>query len=90
MKILVTGATGFVGRALCRELARQGHSIRTMVRVASVDKIDPSSGYEVMTGDILDTHACLRAADGVEAFLREGVSRARVRYFYHFPRCGWV
>jgi len=38
-----------------------------MVRAASVDKIDPSSGYEVVTGDIGDTHACLRAADGVDA-----------------------
>ena len=67
MKILVTGATGFVGRAVCRELAGQGHTIRALVRTSSVDKIDPSGGYEVMTGDILDTHACLRAADGMDA-----------------------
>lgn len=67
MKILVTGATGFVGHHVCRELSARGHAVRALVRRNSVDKIDPTSGYEVVTGDILDTHACLRAATGVDA-----------------------
>lgn len=67
MKILVTGATGFIGRHVCSEIAGNGHSVRAFVRRTSVDKIDPASGYEVVTGDILDTHACLRAATGVDA-----------------------
>lgn len=32
MKILVTGASGFVGRALCRHLASLGHSVVPVVR----------------------------------------------------------
>ena len=28
MKFLITGANGFVGRALCAELLRRGHAIR--------------------------------------------------------------
>jgi len=35
MKYLVTGANGFVGRALCAELLRQHHSVRSAVRSAS-------------------------------------------------------
>jgi len=36
MKILVTGANGFVGRLLCAELLRQGYTVRSAVRSANV------------------------------------------------------
>lgn len=32
MRILVTGASGFIGRALCRALAARGHEVRAAVR----------------------------------------------------------
>ncbi|MDP3745356.1 MAG: integrase core domain-containing protein [Methylotenera sp.] len=32
MKLLVTGANGFVGRALCADLFRQGSAVRPVVR----------------------------------------------------------
>lgn len=34
MKILVTGATGFIGRELCRQLHRAGHSLAILTRKA--------------------------------------------------------
>jgi NADH dehydrogenase len=67
MRILLTGGTGFVGTALRRELKQQGHDVRLLVRVKSAGKIDPREGLEVVTGDALDTHACLRAAQGCDA-----------------------
>jgi NADH dehydrogenase len=69
MKILLTGGTGFVGRALRRELKAQGHEVRAFVRKQSADKIDAREGLEVLTGDVLDTHACLRAVDGCDALV---------------------
>lgn len=69
MKILLTGATGFVGTALRRELKAQGHDVRAFVRVQSADKIDPREGIEVLPGDVLDTHACLRAVEGCDALV---------------------
>jgi nucleoside-diphosphate-sugar epimerase len=33
--VLVTGANGFIGKALCAELSRQGHSVRAAVRSAT-------------------------------------------------------
>ncbi len=35
VSFLITGANGFIGRTLCSELARQGHSVRAAVRAAS-------------------------------------------------------
>lgn len=67
MKILVTGGTGFVGTALRRELKQLGHHVRLLVRVESAHKIDPREGFEVVTGDVLDTHACMRAVAGMDA-----------------------
>jgi len=69
MKILLTGGTGFVGSALRRELRAQGHEVRALVRVPSVGKIDAREGIEVLAGDVLDTHACLRAVDGCDAIV---------------------
>jgi nucleoside-diphosphate-sugar epimerase len=32
MRVVVTGANGFVGKAICTELARRGHSVVVFVR----------------------------------------------------------
>ena len=52
--IALTGATGFVGSEIARELVRQGHSLRVLVRKTS--KLDGLKGleYERFEGDILD------------------------------------
>ncbi len=39
MKLLVTGANGFVGRSLCAELCRQRYAVVAAVRSANV-KVD--------------------------------------------------
>ena len=64
MKILLTGATGFVGSGVRREVRAQGHEVRALVRPGSVSKLDPREGVEIIPGDVLDTQACLRATDG--------------------------
>lgn len=67
MKLLLTGGTGYVGQALREKLRLQGHDVRLLVRRESAHKIPVGSEYEVVLGDVMDSHACLRAADGCEA-----------------------
>ena len=37
MKIAVTGATGFLGKALCQELTENGHELTAIVRPESIE-----------------------------------------------------
>src|SRR5689334_19984856 len=78
MKILVTGGTGFIGTGLRKALKDEGHDVRLLVRSGSVDKVDRREGFEVLVGDVLDTHACMRALDGIDAVVHlVGLRRER-------------
>jgi NADH dehydrogenase len=67
MKILVTGATGFIGRVLVDDLLREGHVVRAMVRDPDKAYLLCAQGVELVQGDIRDAPAVDRACQGVEA-----------------------
>ncbi|WP_277542548.1 NAD(P)H-binding protein [Haloarcula laminariae] len=52
MRVLVTGATGFVGSHLVPALRAAGHDVTVLVR--DPDGYDPPSGVTVAAGDLLD------------------------------------
>jgi nucleoside-diphosphate-sugar epimerase len=74
MKVLVTGATGYIGTAVCEVLRAQGHQVVGMTRSAEKGRELEARGYSAVVGDIQDT-ALLReaasAADGVIHAARE-------------------
>ncbi|MGB9129548.1 MAG: SDR family oxidoreductase [Thiobacillus sp.] len=61
MKVLVSGASGFVGRALCGHLHTHGHAAIPAVRRAS------GLAGEVVVGDMNGTNDWMAALDGCEA-----------------------
>jgi UDP-glucose 4-epimerase len=65
MKVLVTGAAGFIGRHLAERLMRDGHIVRALVH-ASVPVRDMPAGVKVVRGDVCDAGAMKAAAAGVE------------------------
>lgn len=68
MKILVTGANGFIGRALCRRLIAGGHGVRGLVRPGStLGTLTDLPAVEVIHGDVLSPESLNRAAQGVES-----------------------
>ncbi len=66
MKILVTGASGLVGRRLVPRLLCGGNSVTVFVRSATVP-FEPSEGLTVVLGTIEDAAAVERAAAGCDA-----------------------
>ncbi|GEJ57855.1 NAD-dependent epimerase/dehydratase family protein [Anaeromyxobacter diazotrophicus] len=76
---LVTGAAGFLGRALVRALAARGVAVRALLRPSSDASALPP-GVEVVRGDALDRAAVRRAVDGCElVYHLAGLRRAADR-----------
>ena len=71
MKVLVTGATGFIGYHLAARLSAQGHGVRALVRdAAKGERVLGPLGIEAeerIPGDMTDPKAVSRALEGVDA-----------------------
>jgi len=63
MKLLVAGASGFVGRRLCPALTDAGHEVRAMTRRPE----RYSGGGEPVYGDVAEPESVAAAAAGCEA-----------------------
>ena len=66
MKTLVTGATGFVGSHLARQLVAVGHSVRVLVRPTSNLKVLEGTAVEPVQGDLRDAASLGRAMQSVQ------------------------
>ena len=67
MKILVTGATGFIGGNLARELWRRGDHVQALIRPGSNQLAIRDTGIIPIEGDILDRQSVDSAVRGCEA-----------------------
>ncbi len=66
MKILLTGATGYVGGRLLRRLEQQGRQVRCLARRPEFLKGEVGPGTEVIAGDVLDPASLATAMSEVE------------------------
>jgi len=62
--ILLTGATGFIGRHLTRQLAAAGYGLRALVRSTSDTTELQQLGVEIVEGDVTDWESVCRAVEG--------------------------
>ena len=66
MKTLVTGATGFLGSHVARELAQRGDEVRVLVRPSSNLRAIEGLNAERVPGDLRDPASLDRAVEGVQ------------------------
>lgn len=87
MRILVTGATGFVGRYVAPAIARRGHTVRTLVRSvphnsvpapasppAAPGSVGGFSDIEIVHGDLLQPETLPPAIHGTDAVVHLAIS----------------
>lgn len=66
MKALVTGASGFLGAHIARELVKEGAAVRVLVRQGSDRRNLAGIDAETVTGDLLDKQSLSRALQGCD------------------------
>src|SRR3954470_17706899 len=84
MRVLVTGASGFIGRHLCRLLVRRGHTVLALVRRTSAREALAEAGARFVQAD-LSTGEGLEGAV-IEAdwiFHLAGLTKARSEAEFH-------
>jgi nucleoside-diphosphate-sugar epimerase len=79
MKVLVTGASGFLGSHVAEQLAARGDSVRVLVRRSSSRKhLEDLRGIEFAEGSVDDAESVARATAGVDAVVHiAGIVKAR-------------
>jgi nucleoside-diphosphate-sugar epimerase len=68
MRYAMTGATGFLGGELARQLRRSGHDLVALVRDPAKAGALRDSGVELVVGDLDDTAALDRLVGGADGF----------------------
>ncbi|EHQ29125.1 SDR family oxidoreductase [Mucilaginibacter paludis] len=69
MRVFVTGASGFVGSAIVKELLSSGHQVLGLVRSDSAAQKLTASGAEVCLGDVNNIEIIQRAASTCDAVI---------------------
>lgn len=76
MHVLVTGATGFLGRRAVAALLTDGHRVRAVGRNASILAELEAMGAQVQCADLRDSAAMIAACENIDAVLHLGALSA--------------
>lgn len=69
MRVMVTGATGFVGNEVVKELLSRGHEVHALVRPGSEKKLQARDRVALFPGDCLHPETLAPAAQGCDAVI---------------------
>ena len=78
MKVLVTGASGFLGSHIAEQLRADGQNVRVLVRKTSNRRFLVGFPYEEAVGDVTEPASLASAVSGVDAVIHAaGLVKAR-------------
>jgi dihydroflavonol-4-reductase len=66
VKVLVTGASGVVGRVVTRHLREAGHQVRALVRSETAAEVVEPSGATPYFGDVVDPESLVSPSEGCD------------------------
>jgi len=76
MKVLVTGADGMLGSHICRELIRQGYSVKALIQKERSTGTLEGLDIDEMYGDILDYDILIKGLSDCDAVIHTAASTA--------------
>lgn len=66
LTVLVTGATGFIGSQLVRDLAGSGYRVGALIRKTTASEHLRKRGIDISYGDITDLRSLIEACKGID------------------------
>ena len=82
MKVAITGATGFIGSALCRYLGERGHDVLGLARSVERSESLGRAGIAVGVADVTDRSALQQALAGCDAVIHTAA-------LFNRPEASW-
>ena len=87
-RILVTGASGFIGGHVCEALIKRGARVRAMVRRSSDVALLKELGVELAYGDMGDVAGMEAACDGIDVVVHTAAAVGSYGEWEHFNEVG--
>ncbi len=69
MRIFLTGASGYIGSAVCEALVRAGHEITALMRPSAKTRRLQAQGVKILVGDLSSVESYIDHADGFDAYV---------------------
>src|SRR5438094_7676628 len=79
MRIFLTGATGYVGAAVCDALIRGGHDVTALVRDSEKAKRLAARGVHPVVGNLADPESFRGAAEAQDGYIHAALDKVSTR-----------